>query len=295
MGFTFNLISQFAELMLKTNMNHGKNICRQLKQLRRDIADANGIELHQKECTYQGECEGTCPYCDAELRYLERELDRRRNIGKAAIVAGTVLTMASVQTAQAQEPVVMGKPAMPVEEAASQGTLKGTVTDRKTGEPMIGCNVVLRQNGQIITGARTDFDGIYTIKGVKAGTYSVEFSYIGYIKLIVPDFEVRAEGFTILNQKMSSDKNAKIDAVVVEGPLMGIVPVTEINIGEPDTGRTPTVIIETNSTGEATGRYAIGGVEVQLNGTPASAPAEPSPAGRKVDDDNTNPLDNCVR
>lgn len=263
-------------------MDHGRNICRQLKQLRRDIADQNGIELHQEECTYKGHCDGTCPHCDAELQYIERELARRQSLGKAAVVAGTVLTMASVQTAQAQEPILMGKPAMPVEETTSQGTLKGTVTDQITGEPLISCNVVLRQNGQIITGARTDFDGNYTIKGVKAGTYSVEFSFIGYIKLIVPDFEVRAKGFTILNQIMSRDQNAKIE---------GLLPVKHIDIGEPDTGRTPTVIIETKGNGEATGKYTIGGIETQLlDGTPACESGSPLPNERPKTDV-VNPLD----
>ena len=271
-------------------MDHGRNICRQLKQLRRDIADQNGIELHQEECTYKGHCDGTCPHCDTELQYIERELVRRQGLGKAAIVAGTVLTMASVQTAQAQEPVIMGKPAGPIEEPVGQGAVKGTVTDRKTGEPLIGCNVVLRQNGQIITGARTDFDGIYTIKGVKAGTYSVEFSYIGYSTLIVPEFEVRANGFTILNRDLSRKSNANNEATEVVNSLMGIVPVKHIDIDEPDTGRTPTVIIETKGNGEATGKYAIGGVETQLDGTPASESGSPLPIERpKTDVD--NPLD----
>ena len=274
-------------------MDHGRNICRQLKQLRRDIADQNGIELHQEECTYKGHCDGTCPHCDAELQYIERELARRQSLGKAAIVAGTVLTMASVQTAQAQEPVIMGKPAGPIEEVSAKGTVKGTVTDQKTGEPLLACNVVLRQNGQIITGATTDFDGNYTIKGVKAGTYSVEFSFIGYIKLIVPEFEVRAKGFSILNRALSRRSDANDEATEVEGPLMGIVPVEHINIGEPDTGRTPTVIIETDSNGEATGKYTIGGVETQLDGTPASESGNPLPNERpKTDIENVNPLDN---
>ena len=271
-------------------MDHGRNICRQLKQLRRDIADQNGIELHQEECTYKGHCEGTCPHCDAELQYIERELARRQGLGKAAIVAGTVLTMASVQTAQAQEPILMGKPAMPVEEPTGWGTMKGVVTDKKTGEPLIGCYVVLRQNGQIITGTRTDFDGNYTIKGVKEGIYSVEISYPGYNTLIVPEFEVRAKGFTILNRDLSRKKNANDEATEVEGPLMGIVPAPDIDIGEPDTGRTPTVIIETKGNGEATGKYTIGGVETQLDGTPACESGSPLPNERPKTDA-VNPLD----
>lgn len=272
-------------------MDHGRNICRQLKQLRRDIADQNGIELHQEECTYKGHCDGTCPHCDAELQYIERELARRQGLGKAAIVAGTVLTMASAQTAQAQQPVVMGKPAMPMEERADQGTLKGVVTDQKTGEPLLACNVVLRQNGQIITGTTTDFDGIYTIKDVRAGTYSVEFSFIGYIKLIVPEFEVRAKGFSVLNRALSRRSDANDEATEVEGPLMGIVPAPDNHFGEPDTGRTPTVIIETKGNGEATGKYTIGGIETQLlDGTPASESGSPLPNERPKTDV-VNPLD----
>lgn len=271
-------------------MDHGRNICRQLKQLRRDIADQNGIELHQEECTYKGHCDGTCPHCDAELQYIERELARRQSLGKAAVVAGTVLTMASVQTAQAQEPILMGKPAMPVEERADQGTLKGTVTDQKNGEPLIACNVVLRKNGEIVAKGNTDFDGNYTIKGVKEGLYSVEISFPGYNTLIVPEFEVRAKGFTILNRDLSRKSNANNEATEVEGPLMGIVPVEHIDIGEPDTGRTPTVIIETKGNGEATGKYTIGGIETQLDGTPACESGSPLPNERPKTDV-VNPLD----
>lgn len=271
-------------------MDHGRNICRQLKQLRRDIADQNGIELHQEECTYKGHCDGTCPHCDAELQYIERELARRQGLGKAAIVAGTVLTMASVQTAQAQEPVIMGKPAGPIEEVSAKGTVKGTITERKIGEPLIGCNVVLRKNGEIVAKGNTDFEGNYTIKGVKEGIYSVEISFPGYSTLIVPEFEVRAKGFTILNRDLSRKKDANNEATEVVGTLMGVVPVKHIDIGEPDTGRTPTVIIETKGNGEATGKYTIGGIETQLDGTPASESGSPLPIERpKTDVD--NPLD----
>lgn len=271
-------------------MDHGRNICRQLKQLRRDIADQNGIELHQEECTYKGHCDGTCPHCDAELQYIERELARRQGLGKAAIVAGTVLTMASVQTAQAQEPVIMGKPAGSIEEVSAKGTVKGTITDRKDGEPLIACNVVLRKNGEIVAKGNTDFEGNYTIKGVKEGIYSVEISFPGYSTLIVPEFEVRAKGFSILNRDLSRKKDANDDATEVVGSLMGVVPVKHIDIGEPDTGRTPTVIIETKGNGEATGKYTIGGVETQLDGTPASEPGSPLPIERPKTDA-VNPLD----
>ena len=36
-------------------MNHGKNTCHQLKAIRQQIADANGIEYCPHECTFEGE------------------------------------------------------------------------------------------------------------------------------------------------------------------------------------------------------------------------------------------------
>ena len=58
-------------------MKRGKHICNQLKAVRRRIADENGIPLEQRECTHTGDCRGTCPYCEAEMRYLEQALTHR--------------------------------------------------------------------------------------------------------------------------------------------------------------------------------------------------------------------------
>lgn len=33
-------------------------------------------------------CKGTCPKCEEELRYLEKELEKRKVIGRAVIIAG---------------------------------------------------------------------------------------------------------------------------------------------------------------------------------------------------------------
>lgn len=66
----------------------GKERCKALKEIRRKIAEENDIEFAVSECTYQGECKGTCPRCEEELRYLERELEKRKKIGKAAIIVG---------------------------------------------------------------------------------------------------------------------------------------------------------------------------------------------------------------
>lgn len=66
-----------------------------LKEIRQRIADENGIEYATRECGFHGECKGTCPRCEAEVRYLEEQLERRRKSGKrvavAALAAGLAL------------------------------------------------------------------------------------------------------------------------------------------------------------------------------------------------------------
>ena len=66
----------------------GKSKCKILKQIRQQIAAENDIEFITSECKFQGECSGTCPKCEAEVRYLEQQLQKRRQAGKAVAVAG---------------------------------------------------------------------------------------------------------------------------------------------------------------------------------------------------------------
>ena len=67
---------------------NGKSKCKILKDIRKKIAEENDIAYVTSECKYQGDCSGTCPKCEAELRYLEQELAKRKNIGKTVVVAG---------------------------------------------------------------------------------------------------------------------------------------------------------------------------------------------------------------
>ena len=59
-----------------------------LKTIRKQIADANEIKYEPRECHHQGECRGTCPACEAEVRYIEQQLNLRRQLGKAAVIVG---------------------------------------------------------------------------------------------------------------------------------------------------------------------------------------------------------------
>ena len=99
---------QLEEILIV--MAKGKQTCKILKEIRKQIAAENDIEFVTSECTYKGDCLGTCPKCESEVRYLERELEKRQRLGKAAMVAGlSVGLMASSQVAMAQQPEVVDK------------------------------------------------------------------------------------------------------------------------------------------------------------------------------------------
>lgn len=69
-------------------MARGKQTCKILKEIRRQIAEANDIEFVTSECRYKGDCLGTCPKCEAEVRYLEQQLRARQLMGNAVVLAG---------------------------------------------------------------------------------------------------------------------------------------------------------------------------------------------------------------
>lgn len=71
----------------------GKDKCKILKDIRQRIADENDIPYITEECGFKGNCKGTCPKCEAELRYLEKELEKRKNLGKKVAVAGLAASM----------------------------------------------------------------------------------------------------------------------------------------------------------------------------------------------------------
>lgn len=73
---------------------NGKAKCKILKQIRQQIAQNNDIAYTVTDCPYQGECKGTCPTCEAEVAYLEKELEKRRKLGKTILVAGIAASVA---------------------------------------------------------------------------------------------------------------------------------------------------------------------------------------------------------
>ncbi|MBS5898093.1 MAG: carboxypeptidase-like regulatory domain-containing protein [Prevotella histicola] len=172
-------------------MAKGKSTCKLLKSIRQQIADANGISYQPKECHHKGDCAGTCPACEEEIRYLERELKARKGNGfgmkVAGIAAGICATvMPMTAAAQSVKPDSTANP--PVHTAkkgdvkvvdlsdgcASPVVVRGMVIDEENKEPVIGAGVFIDGTNK---GIATDIDGQFALK-VPSDT-SLVISYIG--------------------------------------------------------------------------------------------------------------------
>ena len=94
---------------------------------------------------------------------------------------------------------------------AQTGTIAGTVVDGGFGSGLPGASVLVQELG---TGAATDIDGNYRVQNVPVGTYTVQFSFIGYGTQTVTDVAVTAGETVELNVELS--EGAELAEVVVE-------------------------------------------------------------------------------
>ena len=80
--------------------------------------------------------------------------------------------------------------------AGTTGKIAGKVTDKETGEPLPGANVVIVGTS---LGAATDMDGNYTILQLPPGIYELSASVIGYSKYNVGSVPVRIDQTTTID------------------------------------------------------------------------------------------------
>lgn len=117
-------------------MFYGKKVCASLKQVRKQIADANGIPYEVTECQHQGNCKGTCPKCESELRYIENQLSLRRAAGMAVSIVGLSLGVAAT-FASCSAP----QPAAPAQPTESVQTIPPSTLEEYEGEIILDGDV----------------------------------------------------------------------------------------------------------------------------------------------------------
>jgi Ca-activated chloride channel family protein len=98
----------------------------------------------------------------------------------------------------------------------AQTALQGKITEKETGDAVIGANVVLKQNGVLITGANTDFEGNYHIPHIDPGEYDVEVSYVGFPTKKINGVIVQEGKMTTLDIQLEAG-GIDLESVVITG------------------------------------------------------------------------------
>ncbi|MGN6646446.1 MAG: TonB-dependent receptor domain-containing protein [Cytophaga sp.] len=98
---------------------------------------------------------------------------------------------------------------------AQTGSIKGVLLDSTLNELIYGAIVSVPENPSI--GAQSDFDGIFSISNVKAGTYNLKISYVGYKEILLTDIVVTAGQTTDLGTiTMIVDEEVPVIEIVGE-------------------------------------------------------------------------------
>lgn len=103
---------------------------------------------------------------------------------------------------------------------AQTGSIKGKITDRLTKEELIGVTVLVKGSS---LGAATDYNGQYTIKDVKPGTYTLEVRFVGYQTQIITGVKVESGKATAKNATL---KEASVEQTEVE--VIGKKPLVDV-------------------------------------------------------------------
>ena len=218
-------------------MNKGKSTCKVLKDIRQKIANENGISYAPKECHYKGKCKGTCPACEAEVRYLEEELKRKRRNGFAiklgGIAAGLCAMVIPAQvgaqninkdSVKTPIPQVNALDSIAVKDL-SEGAEDAIVVRARLifddKEPIPGASVFLQGTTK---GTISDIDGYFAVK-VPRET-KLKISYIGCKKKIVKAKDLlKNKNRTIV---LKDDRNFMQVEAIVTGKI-GPRPLNDVN------------------------------------------------------------------
>lgn len=84
--------------------------------------------------------------------------------------------------------------------SGTAGKIKGTVTDRQSGEPLIGSTVVVVGTS---LGASANIDGEYIILNVPPGTYELEAKFIGYQVQKIGNVQISSDLTTEVNIRLT--------------------------------------------------------------------------------------------
>ncbi|HMI05694.1 MAG TPA: TonB-dependent receptor [Pedobacter sp.] len=97
---------------------------------------------------------------------------------------------------------------------AQTGRISGKVSDKKSGETLIGVTVKIAGTTK---GMATDVDGKYSLTGLTTGKYTLVFQYVGYGTKEISDVEVTNAKNTIFDVILDEAGGQSLKEVVIKG------------------------------------------------------------------------------
>ena len=217
-------------------MTKGRSTCKLLKSIRQQIADANGISYRPKECQHKGDCAGTCPACEAEIRYLETQLRERKRKGWGMKVAGlaagicvATVPLTSCQNSpkacnvesKAQDSIdmlVQGEtevmPEARTRDLKCSIAISGRVLNASSGEAASEVNIIIQGGKKRVSLGE---DGRFALQVNRNDT--LVFSSYGYINKVIAVKSIRNPNDMVVRLEPSLDKVGEIDREYLEKEL----------------------------------------------------------------------------
>ncbi|MBT4477984.1 MAG: TonB-dependent receptor [Flavobacteriales bacterium] len=157
---------------------------------------------------------------------------------------------------------------------AQTGTIRGFVSDKSTGEPIMFCNVTIDGTSQ---GSQTDLNGMYTLSKIPVGKHKIVVTFIGYKKLtqdislnkgqiLTLKFELESSTVNIGEVEISAERqemktDVKAASIKITNEDLNLVPTIG---GEADLAQYMQIIPGVIFTGDQGGQlYIRGGSPVQ--------------------------------
>lgn len=98
---------------------------------------------------------------------------------------------------------------------AYTGVIKGMVTDKDSRQPLPGARVII-SGSDTLRGTVTDMEGRFTLSGLKAGRYTLRFSYVGYEDAVAPEIPASPGKDQVLSIEMKEEVK-QMEEVTVQG------------------------------------------------------------------------------
>jgi outer membrane receptor protein involved in Fe transport len=98
---------------------------------------------------------------------------------------------------------------------SQSGTLKGTIKDKDTGEPIPYANIIVELGGTQVGGTSSDFDGNYMIKPITPGKYDLRATFIGFKTQLVEGIIISSDKITFYDLKLVPTTQTLIEVEIV--------------------------------------------------------------------------------